>query len=125
MTKLPALPCQTDLSQPYTWVDQNGHHHLVQDMETGHLFNTISMIWNHLMPKGAETHNYKRYRFGPMHTFRYMAETVRFMIPALLARPDLTKPQLDRLIFMLQYLRRSQGKIPEVLKELTKVEEGK
>lgn len=72
-------------------------------MDTRHMFNTVSMIWNHAMPDAARTHNYIRHSFTG-YSAEYMKTAIRVMLPMLLVRADLTSAQKARLDFMARYL---------------------
>lgn len=87
-------------ADPFKWKTRDGRTYEIVKMTTTHLFNTISMIWNHSMPKDVRTHNFNQYAFGKSYTRDYMMTAVRLMLPELLARPDLSEFQLRRLQYM-------------------------
>lgn len=100
MAKSLAKRKQTLPDKPFVWKGKDQRTYAPDDMATGHLFNTISMIWNHSMPEQVRTHNYIRYQFGSFYTLDYMMQAVRVMLPILLRRPDLSPFQRSRLLYM-------------------------
>ena len=100
-----------EVSDGYMWRTRTG------EMQTSHMFNVVSMIWNHVMPADAATHNYQRYAFTSAYTKDYMTLSIKVLVPVLLQRPDLTQTQTQRLQFMIDYLQRKfQHKIEETRK---------
>lgn len=106
----------SDLAKRFQWRDKTGRFHDINKMGTGHLFNTVLMIWNHNMPEEARTQGYTRYRFTPFYTEHYMRSAVKAMIPELVNRTDLTNAQKSQLNKMAAYL--SKEPLTEI-KELT------
>lgn len=100
---LPAT--RTQVAPEFLWRSHDGRMTAPRSLGTSHLFNIVSMIWNHTMPDDASTHNYQRYTFGPYHTQEYMERAIRVCLPEVLSRPDLDVRQRKRLEFMAGYLR--------------------
>lgn len=100
------IKANTTIAKPFKWFGKDRDYDPSQ-MATSHLFNTISMIWNHSMPSEYQTHNYIRYSFGVRHTQSYMMRAVRVMLPILLEREDLSAFQKARLDYMRNCLLRN------------------
>jgi hypothetical protein len=80
------------------------------EMRTGHLFNTLLMIWNHSMPSHQHIgSNIRRYRFGPFYSPGYIKEAVREVGRELFNRPDLTAYQREALTKMAEHLGSPDG----------------
>ena len=105
-------------AEGFRWRTREGQRLDPCNMDTRHLFNTISMIWNHVMPADAATHSYRAYSFGPTYTQAYLTAAIITMLPELLSR-SLTNFQKDRLLFMYRYLNRHGVKLPQPQKELS------
>lgn len=121
-----ALKTQRDttVGEPFKWRMSGGGKVAPADMETSHLFHTISMIWNHSMPEDAATHAYFRYRFdAAKYPAHYMRLAVVVMLPELLARPNLTAKMRARLDFMAAYVAAHPGALPPMRLALPKPEE--
>ena len=91
-------------AKPWKWRSASvngGGERTPKEMETSHLFYTLRMIWNHVMPPtkkvGGTT---RRYEFGPFYTTEYMKEAVRRIGHELSRRNDLEpwmREQLDAM----------------------------
>lgn len=106
MAKNLKIKPNTEVAKPFVWLGRDGKYE-PEKMGTVHLFNTISMIWNHSMPVEFHTHKFREYSFGPNHTNGYMMQAVRVMLPILLNRKDLTAFQHGRLAYMHSCLQRN------------------
>lgn len=104
-------------TESFRWRTRQNERLAPKHMRTGHLFNTVSMIWNHVMPDDAATHNFNQYAFGPTYTHQYLTQAIVAMLPELLSR-DLTTFQKERLLFMYRYLNKNGIRLPEPRKEL-------
>jgi hypothetical protein len=104
MTALATQPRPTDIAAGFRWRDRQGRFNEPREMATRHLFHTISMIWNHVMPEDAATHEFRRYQFSAFYTPAYMKNAVRVMLAELLTRSDLTGSQRERLNWMRAYV---------------------
>lgn len=100
---------EKNLALPFQWRDRDGGFHDPKDMASRHLFHTISMIWNHIMPVEARTHDYRRYAFQAFYTDDYLRRAVRAMLPELLSRGDLKAEWRKRLDFMRGWLLAQEG----------------
>jgi len=98
-----------DVEPAFRWRDRDGGFHDPSGMETRHLFHTVSMIWNHVMPPEAATHDFQRYSFSPFYTEDYMRSAVRAMLPELLGRDDLTAAWRHRIDFMRGWMLSQEG----------------
>jgi hypothetical protein len=105
----------TAVATGFRWRDRQGQFHEPRDMETRHLFHTVSMIWNHVMPDDAATHEFRRYQFSPFYTASYMQRAVRALLAELLTRTDLTGAQRQRLSWMRAYITAQSVEEPNVL----------
>lgn len=104
---------------PFVWLDNSLHPHDPAEMDTRHLFNVVSMIWNHGMPDDAATHDYVRYHFPrSTHGPAYLRLAICKMLPILLRRDNLTAGMLARLDFMRAYLAKRPDLLPEPLPAL-------
>ena len=97
------------VSSPFVWKTQRNLFLRVDQMETRHLFNTVVMIWNHIAPAEARTHNYRRYVFGPTYTVAYMKTAVSAMMVEIYTRTDLSDAQREIFGRMVEYLRKNQS----------------
>lgn len=103
-----------EVASTWRWRDRFGNFHHPVEMETRHLFHTISMIWNHVMPIDARTHDYRKYNFSSFYSEHYMRIGVRAILRELLNRNDRTSAMEFRLKFMASYLAKG-----ETIKEIT------
>lgn len=84
----------------WRWRSNGGSQHYPADMETRHLFHTLRMIWNNVMPEAAWVGRIKLYSFGPTYTDQYMREAVLNIGRELMSRDDLRpdwRAQLDQM----------------------------
>lgn len=84
----------------WRWRSNGGELHAPAEMATRHLFHTLRMIWNNVMPEEARVGFVKLYWFGPQYTPRYLREATLHIGRELLGRPDLQpewRAQLDRM----------------------------
>lgn len=100
----------------FKWVDKFGQQHLIDDMETRHLFHVVRMIWDHSMPREWQTSYKRRYIFPEFYNIDYMSLAVRLILPALLHRKDLTPEMMYWLNFMEECLKNKRMQIPFILK---------
>jgi hypothetical protein len=71
------------------WLDQNGGHHAPAQMDTHHLFYSIKMMWNHIVPDEYKILPYKKYRLGPKRfTKEYCKLAVYELSKELFTRKD-------------------------------------
>lgn len=103
------------ITSPYVWKTQRNLLLRVDEMATSHLFNTVVMIWNHIAPAEARTHNYRQYVLGPKYTAAYMKSAVSAMMIEINTRPDLTEAKREIFKRMSEYLRRNQSLLTEPL----------
>lgn len=89
VTHLP-VDCDNTPALNWQWKDTNDNFHHPRDMETRHVFFTLRMIWNHVVPKEMQIEPFKRYRFSSFYTQEYMEEAVRVLSAELSTRNDLT-----------------------------------
>lgn len=75
-------------------------------MRTGHLFNTIAMLWHHFMPPEARLYAHKRYRMGERFTPEYTEEALRVLLAELMSRDDMTPFQRRSLEKMAGFFRK-------------------
>lgn len=100
-------------AQTFAWRDRTGQFHLVERMETRHLFYTLRMIWNHTMPTSARLPG-NLYRFGPTYTRKYMIDAIRAIVPELAQRKDMTPDWTTQLERMKDWLSTHQLQSDEV-----------
>lgn len=98
-----------EVARPFQWRDRQGGFHDPRSMDTRHLFHSVSMIWNHVMPPEAATHDFQRYSFSSFYTDDYMRSAVRAMLPELLGRDDLTAAWRRRIKFMRGWMLSQEG----------------
>lgn len=103
----------------FKWRRGNGEFISPSEMRTGHLFNTVVMIWNHSAPIAWQTYNHRRYVFPEFYTYQYMKQAVAHMLPELLRRPDLTPFQIQTLQRMASFMEHDPTKLGTVRYELT------
>jgi hypothetical protein len=48
----------------YRWLDADGNPHLLANMETSHLYYTLRMVWNHIVPIDVSISPRKEYDFS-------------------------------------------------------------
>lgn len=113
MTGRLTTPAYTLPGPSFRWIDRERKLWAPADMETRHLFHTVSMIWNHGMPEDAATHDYNRYHFDPeIYTSAYFRTAVMMMLPELAKRDDMLPAWLARLRFMKAYLAKHPNLLP-------------
>jgi hypothetical protein len=82
----------SNLDHAWRWRDRKGTFTAPKDMETRHLFYTVRMIWNHVVPMEMQVgHGIKLYRFPDFYTGDYMRRAARQMLPELNGRRDIQK----------------------------------
>lgn len=104
------------VAKRFAWRDRKGEFHLLENMETRHLFHVVRMIWDHSMPLEFRTNYPKRYTFPEFYTTDYMALAVKMGLPELLARKDLEEYMAFWLDWMVNCLRSQKRKIDFVKK---------
>lgn len=113
---LPATKVKPKPVTEFKWRAATGVMTPPRHLRTSHLFNIVSMIWNHAMPGDAMTHNYIRHDFGPFYSPEYMERGIKACLRELMTRSDMTPHMLARLEFMKDYLRRKRPSMAEELK---------
>lgn len=100
-------------SPMWQWRDRYGDRHHPGQMETRHLFHVFRMIWDHTMPREAQTHFPNRYVFGPHYTKEYFADAIRFCGGELFRRTDREAYMDYELERMMRWLQDNPNKIPK------------
>ena len=73
----------------FMWLDQNGGCRAPAQMTTHHLFYSIKMMWNHLVPQEYKIIPYIRYGLNPKRfTEKYCKLAVHELSKELLTRED-------------------------------------
>jgi hypothetical protein len=94
---------RAQLDTTWCWLDRHGERHAPDQMETRHLFNTLKMIWNNMVPSQYRVgYNVRLYSFGPSYTRQYMVAAV-YHIGHQLAKRTLTAEQMQILRQMQAY----------------------
>ena len=88
----------------FEWKDRNNNFYYVEDMATRHLFYTLRMIWNHVMPKEARLLPYKMYKFGEFYTEVYLIDAIINIYYELIKRPDIMPAWRADLEHMYNYV---------------------
>lgn len=97
------IETRTKLDTTWRWRDRHGERHDPATMETRHLFNTLKMIWNNMVPAEYRVgYNVRLYNFGPSYTRQYMVAAV-YHTGHQLAKRTLTAEQLQILRKMQAY----------------------
>jgi hypothetical protein len=76
---LPETPihAQANIVPGWAWREHSGKLTRPSAMRTGHLFNTLKMIWNNRMPEQCRVGEFVRlYSFGPNYPDEYLAHAV-------------------------------------------------
>lgn len=92
----------SEIDYLWRWKDQLEVFHIPSEMTTSHLFYTLRMIWNHTMPENIKLTPYKKYKFGPYYTDRYIKEAITRIGAELFTRTDINKNFMNELQFMKQ-----------------------
>ena len=71
-------------------------------MVTRHLFLTLRMIWNHVMPDDARIHPHVRYKFAPYYTEQYFKRAIVALANELSTRTDL-EPSVAADLYRMQH----------------------
>ena len=82
----------------FQWKDQKGVFHPPSLMTTSHLFNTLLMIWNHVVPEEMKVRPYRRYRFSSFYTKEYILKAITALRKELGTRRGLTPRQSEVLL---------------------------
>lgn len=100
-----------EIIEAWRWRDKFGTFLRVEQMDTGHIFNTLRMIWNHSMPASAITHDFIRHTFTGFYTPEYLRSAILPLTIELSKRKDMLAYQERHLKFMIEWLRthRLQG----------------
>lgn len=97
---------RTKVDTNWCWRDRHGERHRPAQMETGHVFNTMKMIWNNLVPIEFHVgHNPRLYHFGPHYTKDYMVKAI-YQMGHQLTQRTLTDEQMAMLRQMHFYFQR-------------------
>ena len=81
----------------FRWKTQRDQLLCPTEMHTGHLFNTLKMIWNHTMKDEYKFKPYRLYCFPPEYTEDYLVCAIVFISRELFSRNDLRVNQLQVL----------------------------
>ena len=90
--------------RPFAWRDRRGVFYLPSEMVTRHLFLTLRMIWNHVMPDSARFHPYACYKFTPFYTEQYFKRAIVALANELSTRTDLAPSSAAELYRMQHWL---------------------
>lgn len=82
-----------ELINTFRWRTAKGEYLWPKDMRTGHIFNTIKMIWNHSAPDELLFEPFRHYHFGSFYNPTYLTQAVAALSYELAKRHDLTKYQ--------------------------------
>ncbi|HIH2748240.1 TPA: hypothetical protein ACYLN4_004006 [Burkholderia lata] len=94
---------RTHVDVCFRWRDRHGVKHDPAKMETRHVFNTLKMIWNNMVPEYYRVgFNVRLYSFGPSYTREYMVQAV-YQLGHELSKRVLTSEQLRLLRQMYSY----------------------
>lgn len=88
----------------FVWRQTGGDFIAPADMRTGHLFNTLKMIWNNSAPFEMRLHPIRLYHFCGYYTVDYMTQAVKALVAELAVR-DLTGHQANQLLCIRQHLK--------------------
>lgn len=87
-------------AKDFKWRMNGGEFIAPRDMKTSHLFYTLRMIWNHVVPHDKRLTPYKNYKFASVYTAEYMREAVTMLTQELSGRSELT----ERMIRDLEWI---------------------
>ena len=76
------------VAKDFIWVDQTGISHTLESMTTHHVFYTIKMIWNHVVPPELQLKPFKQYNLGPQFTNKFCRRAVDALLAELKTRDD-------------------------------------
>jgi hypothetical protein len=94
---------RTEIDTTWRWRDRHGERHAPDQMETRHIFHTLKMIWNNMVPREYHVgHNVRLYNFGPHYTKDYMVQAV-YQMGHQLAKRSLTAEQMEIMRQMYSY----------------------
>jgi hypothetical protein len=85
----------------HIWKDRFNVNHIIEQMETRHLFYTVRMIWNHSAPKELKLRPYQKYNFSEFYSHDYIAGCIRNMLTELLCRSDIKFSWRQEVEFMI------------------------
>lgn len=97
-----------EVIEGWRWRDKEGRFIKPSDMETGHVFNTLRMIWNHTMPASAVTHDFIRHSFNKFYTHDYLRSAILPLTLELSKRNDMLEYQKRHLRIMINWLKTNQ-----------------
>lgn len=75
--------------QSFVWNDAFGKSYPVGNMDTHHLFYSVRMLWNHLLPAHVQMKPFKKKAIGNPHS-EYWKQAMAVMWRVLLDRKDIT-----------------------------------
>ena len=89
----------TQVNRNFTWRMSGGKTIKPSEMETRHLFMTLVLIWNNVMPDETHIHKSGHWThhnrpFGPMYGARYLAAAIPALAAELWTRNDV-KPEWE------------------------------
>lgn len=97
-----------ELIAAWRWRDKAGVYLRPDQMDTGHVFNTLRMIWNHTMPASAVTHDFIRHSFNKFYTKEYLLSAILPLTLELSKRTDMQEYQKRHLRIMIDWLKNNQ-----------------
>jgi hypothetical protein len=74
----------------YTWMDAYNKRYLLKDMETGHLFYTLKMCWNHMVDEDIQIKPAKDFDFLNAYSNGYLKEGIYKIIKEIGMRKDIS-----------------------------------
>lgn len=94
----------------FRWQTQEGEVLTLDEMSTWHVFNSLKMIWNHIVPQPCRFIPYKPYAAKYFRTRGKWKWAVSNLYMELIARPDKT-PTMDNVLKqMARYVIQSRNK---------------
>ena len=76
------------LVKGFIWIDQMGIPHTMESMTTHHLFYSIRMIWNHIVPLELQVKPFKQYNLSSRFTEKFCKRAVNALLAELKTRDD-------------------------------------
>lgn len=90
----------TQIDTTWKWRTRDNTLIAPAQMRTGHIFNTLRMIWNNKLPDYMRVGDVRLYKFNSFYTDEYMAQAIIHLYDELLTRNNVTVEQQRQLAEM-------------------------
>lgn len=97
----------------FRWLTRDGTRYRPDEMATHHLFYTLRVLWNHLVPARYVILPLNSYAFGPEYTSEYLRDALFYLYEEAHARKVVSPRLQKQLAFMMNYIPEIEGVFEE------------